>query len=58
MFLWKKGEFTTDEAFKGLLHPKITPMLFQTCKSFVHLRNTVADILDENQKASDCPIDC
>ncbi len=28
-------------------------MSFQTCKSFVHLRNTIEYILDENQKACD-----
>ncbi len=33
-------------------------MLFQTLKSFVRLRNTIWDILDENWEACDCPIDC
>ncbi len=38
--------------------PKSFQTSFQTCKSFVHLRNTIDDILDENPKACDCPIDC
>ncbi len=33
-------------------------MSLQTHKSFVHLRNTIEDILDENREACDCPIDC
>ncbi len=33
-------------------------MSFQTRKSFVSLRNTIYDILDENREACDCPIDC
>ncbi len=33
-------------------------MSFQTRKSCVRLRNTIYDILDENRKACDCPIDC
>ncbi len=33
-------------------------MSFQTRKSFVRLRNTIEDILDENQEVCDCPIDC
>ncbi len=33
-------------------------MYFQTRKSFVCLRNTIEDILDENREACDCPIDC
>ncbi len=33
-------------------------MSFQTCKSLVCLRNTILYILDENQEACDCPIDC
>ncbi len=33
-------------------------MLFQTYKSFVHLRNTIWDDLDKSQEACDCPIDC
>ncbi len=33
-------------------------MSFQTRKSFVRLRNTISDILDENREACDCPIDC
>ncbi len=33
-------------------------MLFQTHKSFVRLRNTIWDILDENREVCDCPIDC
>ncbi len=32
-------------------------MSFQTSKSFVHLRNTIEYILDENNKTCDCPID-
>ncbi len=32
-------------------------MSFQTRKSFVRLRNTILDILDENREACDCPID-
>ncbi len=31
-------------------------MSFQTRKSFVSLRNTIEDILDENQEACGCPI--
>ncbi len=33
-------------------------MSFHTRKSFVHLRNTIYDILDETRDACDCPIDC
>ncbi len=33
-------------------------MSFQNRKSFVHLRNTIQDILDENRETCDCPIDC
>ncbi len=33
-------------------------MSFQTCKSFVRLRSTIEDILDENREACDRPIDC
>ncbi len=33
-------------------------MSFHTHKSFVHLRNTIYDILDETRDACDCPIDC
>ncbi len=33
-------------------------MSFQLHKSFVRLRNTITDILDKNQEACDCPIDC
>ncbi len=33
-------------------------MSFQLHKSFVHLRNTISDILDKNREACDCPIDC
>ncbi len=33
-------------------------MSFQTRKSFLRLRNTIYDILDENREACDCPIDC
>ncbi len=33
-------------------------MSFQTRKRFVRLRNTIWDILDENQEACECPIDC
>ncbi len=33
-------------------------MSFQTRKSFVRLRKTIEDILDENWDACDCPIDC
>ncbi len=33
-------------------------MSFQTHKSFVRLQNTIKDILEENQEACDCPIDC
>ncbi len=33
-------------------------MSFQTRKSFVCLRNTNYDILDENREACDCLIDC
>ncbi len=33
-------------------------MSFQTRKNFVHLQNTIWDILDENREACDCPIDC
>ncbi len=33
-------------------------MSFQTRESFVRLRNTIEDILDENREACDCPIDC
>ncbi len=33
-------------------------MSFQTRKSFVRLRNTIKNILDENREACDCPIDC
>ncbi len=33
-------------------------MSFQTRKSFVRLRNTIEDILDENREACDCHIDC
>ncbi len=32
-------------------------MSFQIHKSFVRLRNTIKDILDENRGACDCPID-
>ncbi len=33
-------------------------MSFQTRKSFIRLRNTNVDILDENRETCDCPIDC
>ncbi len=33
-------------------------MSIQLHKSFVRLRNTILDILDKNQEACDCPIDC
>ncbi len=33
-------------------------MSFQTRKSFVCHRSTIQDILDENQEACDCTIDC
>ncbi len=33
-------------------------MSVQTHKSFVRLRNTILDILDENREVCDCPIDC
>ncbi len=33
-------------------------MSFQTRKSFVRPRNRIEDILNENQEACDCPIDC
>ncbi len=33
-------------------------MSFQLQKIFVHLRNTIKDILDENREACECPIDC
>ncbi len=33
-------------------------MSFQACKSFVRLRSTIEDILDEKQEACDAPIDC
>ncbi len=33
-------------------------MSFQTRKSFVRLRNTIKDILEENREACDCLIDC
>ncbi len=33
-------------------------MSFQPHKSFVRLENTIEDILDKNQEACDCPIDC
>ncbi len=32
-------------------------MLFQTCKTFVHLRNTNSNIFDEIRELSDPPID-
>ncbi len=32
-------------------------MSFRTRESFVRLRNTIKDILDENREACDCPID-
>ncbi len=32
-------------------------MSFQACKSFVRLRSTIEDILDEKQEACDAPID-
>ncbi len=32
-------------------------MLFQTCKTFVYLRNTNQDIFDEFRDLSDPPID-
>ncbi len=35
-----------------------SPMSFQTRKSFVRLRSTIEDILDENRDACDCLIDC
>ncbi len=33
-------------------------MSLQTHKSFVRLRNTISDILDEGREACDCHIDC
>ncbi len=33
-------------------------MSSQTHKSFVRLQSTISDIVDENQEACDCPIDC
>ncbi len=39
--------------FKGILHPKITLMSFQTRKIFVHLWNTNEDIFDEIWELSD-----
>ncbi len=33
-------------------------MSFQTRKSFIRLRNTNVDILDENRETCDCPIGC
>ncbi len=33
-------------------------MSFQTRKSFVRIRNTIKDILDENWEDYNCPIDC
>ncbi len=33
-------------------------MSFQSHKSFVHLRNTIIDILDKTLEACDCPVDC
>ncbi len=33
-------------------------MSVQIRKSFVRLRNTILDILDENREVCDCPIEC
>ncbi len=57
--------FPCQDNFKEILHSKMkiainhfTPMSFQTRKPFVPLQNTIKGILDENQEACDCPIDC
>ncbi len=49
---------------KWLLHPKILilsliayPYVVPNRRSFVRLRNTIEDILNENREACDCPID-
>ncbi len=51
---------TQSGTFKGLLHHKIIivslvtyPISFQTRKSFVHLRKTIEDILEENRETCD-----
>ncbi len=64
--IWKrKCTHLSLHSLKGYSTPKwtfchwsLTPMSFQTRKSFVRLRNTIWDILDENWEACACPIDC
>ncbi len=57
---WTEPSDWNSSQLKGYVHRKlkimsITPMSLQTCKTFVHLRNTNSDLFDEIWELSEPP---